>query len=98
MGGGTGFLLRDYHALHDAGAAYRLWEAGGPYSFDPLVFVRYVSGRVSYCPGDATVAERNGQMVGIGVLDLDRRSGSARQASVILVLVYPGSRRFSVNQ
>ncbi len=96
MGGGTGFLLRDYHALHDAGAAYRLWEAGGPYSFDPLVFVRYVSGRESYRPGDAIVAERNGRIIGLGVLDLDRRSGSARQASVMLVLVHPGERRQGV--
>ena len=96
MGSGNSLRLRDYDALHDAGTAYRLWEAGGHYSLDPLVFVRYVSGRESYRPGDAVVAERNGDLIGLGVVDSGRRSESTHQVSVILVLVHPDARRQGV--
>ena len=96
MESGNSLMLRDYDALHDAGPAYRLWEAGGHYSLDPLVFVRYISGRESYHPGDAVVAERNGDLIGMGFVDLGRRSESTHQASVILVLVHPDERRQGV--
>ena len=79
--------LRDYDPLYDAGDAYRLWQESGCYPLTPSLFARYVSGRRAYRSGDAVVAERDGNIVGLGIIDAGRRGGAARHASIILVLV-----------
>lgn len=88
-------LIEYCHFTH-ARLVLDLWERamGDTYPVSDRVFLSRTCGRTTYEPGDAVVAEENGQIIGFIMVELGRKCNTVpEQASIMTLFVDPAHQR-----